>query len=53
MQPAAVVDRDVVRADDTDLTYLDITLTDADGTVFLGQDREVTVTVAGPGVLTQ
>ncbi|CCH87627.1 Glycoside hydrolase [Modestobacter italicus] len=47
----AAVDRDAVRADDTDLAYVDLALTDAAGTVALGVDREVTVTVAGPGVL--
>jgi beta-galactosidase len=48
---AAVADRDVVRADGTDLAYVELTLTDADRTVALGADREVTVTVEGPAVL--
>jgi len=48
---AAVADRDVVRADDTDQAHVDLTLADAAGTVFLGEDREVTVNVEGPGVL--
>ena len=44
-------DRDVVRTDGTDLAYVDLMLADADGTVFLGLDRPVTVAVEGPGVL--
>jgi hypothetical protein len=51
VQLALAADRDVVRADDTDLAYLDLALTDAAGTVALGADREVTVTVDGPAVL--
>lgn len=47
----AAVDRDVVRADDTDLAYVDIALADAAGTVALGVDREVAVAVEGPAVL--
>ncbi|WP_249522556.1 glycoside hydrolase family 2 TIM barrel-domain containing protein [Modestobacter marinus] len=48
---AAAADRDVVRADGTDLAYVDLSLTDADGTVFTGVDRVVTVVVEGPAVL--
>ena len=48
---AAVADRNAIRADDTDLAYVTLTLQDAAGTVALGVDREVTVTVEGPGVL--
>jgi hypothetical protein len=48
---AAVADRDVIRADDTDAAFVDIRLQDAAGTVVLGVDREVTMTVEGPGVL--
>ncbi|MGY2078502.1 glycoside hydrolase family 2 TIM barrel-domain containing protein [Modestobacter sp. SYSU DS0657] len=48
---AAAADRDVVRADGTDLAHVDLALVDAAGTVALGVDREVTVTVQGPGVL--
>jgi len=48
---AAAVDRREIRADDEDLAYLQITLQDAEGTVVLGVDREVTVTVEGAGVL--
>ncbi len=51
VQLAVAADRDAVRADDTDLAYVDLALTDAAGTVALGVDREVTVTVDGPGVL--
>ena len=51
VQLAAVADRTVVRADDTDLAHVDISLTDAAGTVHLGHDRELTVSVDGPGVL--
>ncbi|MCZ2848807.1 glycoside hydrolase family 2 TIM barrel-domain containing protein [Modestobacter sp. VKM Ac-2978] len=51
VQLSAAVDRPVVRAADTDLAFVDLALTDAAGTVALGVDREVTVTVAGPGVL--
>jgi hypothetical protein len=47
----ATADRDVVRADDTDLAFVALTLQDAAGVVALGVDREVTVTVEGPGVL--
>jgi beta-galactosidase len=48
---AAVADRDEIRADDDDLAFVDISLQDADGTVALGVDRAVTVTVEGPAVL--
>jgi beta-galactosidase len=48
---AAVADRDVIRAGDEDLAYVTLTLQDADGTVVAGADREVTVTIDGPGVL--
>jgi hypothetical protein len=51
VQLAAAVDRPAVRADDTDLAYVDITLTDAAGTVALGLDRQVTVALDGPAVL--
>ena len=46
-----VPDRGVIRADDTDLAYVDIRIQDAHGTVHTGADREVTVSVDGPGVL--
>jgi beta-galactosidase len=46
-----VPDRGVIRADDTDLAYVDIRIQDAHGTVQTGADREVTVSVDGPGVL--
>ena len=48
---AVVADRSQIRADDTDLAYLDVTLRDAAGAVFVGLDRAVTVSVEGPGVL--
>jgi hypothetical protein len=48
---AAVTDRNAVRADDTDAAFVDIRLQDAGGTVVLGADREVTVSVDGPGIL--
>ena len=48
---ATVADREVVRADGTDLAYVELTLQDAAGTVALGVDRAVTVTVEGPAVL--
>jgi beta-galactosidase len=47
---AAAVDRPVVHADD-DLAYVEITLQDAEGTVFAGLDRQVTVSIEGPGVV--
>jgi len=48
---SAVADRDSIGADGADLAFVAITLQDAGGSVFLGQDREVTVVVHGPGVL--
>jgi beta-galactosidase len=51
VQLTATTDRDVVRADDTDLAHVGVALTDAAGTVVLGADREVTVTVDGAAVL--
>ena len=47
----ATADRTVLRADDADLAFVAIALTDAAGTVALGVDREVTVTVEGAGTL--
>jgi beta-galactosidase len=44
-------DRSRIRADGTDLAYVDLTLQDAAGVVFAGQDRAVTVRVEGPAVL--
>lgn len=44
-------DRPAIRSDETDLAYVTITLQDPDGTVFLGQDQQVNVTIDGPGVL--
>jgi hypothetical protein len=51
VQLAVTADRDKIRCDDTDLTYVDITLQDSGGTLFLGVDRSVTVRVEGPAVL--
>ncbi|MFJ5103605.1 glycoside hydrolase family 2 TIM barrel-domain containing protein [Streptomyces sp. NPDC088554] len=46
----AVADRPVIRADDSDLAYVELSLVDGEGTPFV-EDREVSVAVAGPGVL--
>ena len=48
---AAAADRQAIRADDTDLAYVTLTLQDPAGVVAGGVDREVTVAVEGPGVL--
>ena len=45
------VDRTEIRADDTDLAYVDITLVDDDGRLHHTEDRAVTVEVEGPGTL--
>lgn len=47
----AAADRTAIRADDTDLAYIEITLQDADGNLANNRDRPVAVTVDGPGVL--
>jgi beta-galactosidase len=47
----AAADRTAIRADDTDLAYIAITLQDADGTLANHRDRPVVVTVDGSGVL--
>jgi beta-galactosidase len=44
-------DRDVLRADDTDLAFVEIALVDAQGTVHTDADRFVTVVVEGPAVI--
>jgi hypothetical protein len=44
-------ERDVVRADGTDLAYVGVALADDAGTVPTGADRAVTVTVEGAAVL--
>jgi beta-galactosidase len=44
-------DRASIRSDGTDLTFVDVELVDAEGTVHTGADRAVHVDVAGPGVL--
>jgi beta-galactosidase len=47
----AVSDRFSLRADETDLAYVAISLTDANGTVFAGLDRPVRVAVTGTAIL--
>jgi len=47
----ATADRDEIRADDTDLTYIAITLGDEKGDVAGHRDRLVSVSVGGAGVL--
>jgi beta-galactosidase len=44
-------DRDAIRADDSDLASISITLQDADGNLANHQDRLVSVAVCGAGVL--
>jgi len=44
-------DRSEIRADDSDLAFVDITLEDQNGTVATHLDRPVTVQVRGAGVL--
>lgn len=48
---AAHADRSALRADDTDLAHVAVTLVDGRGTVHPGVDREVTVAIDGPAVL--
>jgi beta-galactosidase len=48
---AATADRDAIRADDTDLAYVAITLEDETGTLAGHRDRLVSVEVSGPGTL--
>jgi beta-galactosidase len=45
------VDRTEIRADDTDLAYIDITLVDGDGRLHHAEERAVTVEVEGSGEL--
>ncbi len=45
------VDRLEIRADDTDLAYVDITLVDAEGRLHHVEDRAITVEVEGSGEL--
>lgn len=47
----AEADRTTLRADDSDLAYVALTLTDSDGTVYRNRDRQVEVQVTGPAVL--
>ncbi|MEV7016008.1 hypothetical protein [Streptomyces sp. NPDC093991] len=48
---SVTADRSDLRADDTDLAYLGIVLTDGDGNLRCRADRPVTVGITGPGVL--
>src|SRR5205085_4299926 len=48
---AAVADRELIRADTTDLAYIDIALCDSNGTVHVLRDDIITVEVHGSGVL--
>lgn len=50
-QIEAVADRTVIKADTTDLCYVEISLTDSDGRRNPASDREVTVKVEGAGYL--
>jgi beta-galactosidase len=45
------VDRAEIRADDTDLAFVDITLVDDTGGLYHCHDQAVTVTLEGPGTL--
>jgi beta-galactosidase len=47
----ATADRDAIRADDTDLAYITITLQDDDGNLAAHHDRLVSVSISGAGVL--
>ncbi|WP_432564167.1 glycoside hydrolase family 2 TIM barrel-domain containing protein [Kineococcus sp. SYSU DK003] len=47
----AHADRTVLRADDTDLSFLSVELRDSAGHLVTGDDREVSVTVTGAAVL--
>ena len=49
--PRGEADRDAIRADDTDLGYITITLEDDDGNLAAHHDRLVSVEVSGAGVL--
>ena len=48
---SVTADRSEIRADDTDLAYVDIVLQDGAGNLASHLDRAVSVTVEGPGVL--
>jgi beta-galactosidase len=45
------MDRTVVVASTTDLAFIELTLIDSKGTVFMGADRRVVLQIDGPGVL--
>ena len=44
-------DRSEIRADSTDLAFVDLTLVDEAGSLYTAADRRVAVEVEGPGVL--
>jgi hypothetical protein len=48
---AAVADRAELTLTDAELAFVDVALTDDAGTVVLGEDRDITVEVEGPGHL--
>ena len=50
MSIRARADRDILRADDTDLAFVAIELIDSHGTLATVRDRAITVEVAGAGV---
>jgi beta-galactosidase len=47
----ATADRSAIAADDRDLAFIDIALTDLAGIVHITQNRTITVTIEGPGKL--
>jgi beta-galactosidase len=51
IQLALSVDRPEIRADDTDLAFVEIALVDAFGTTRIGEDRVITVVLDGPAHL--
>jgi hypothetical protein len=50
-QITAIPDRSELVLTDEDLAFIDIALTDATGTVVLGEDTDITVSVEGPAVV--
>ncbi|PPF87299.1 glycoside hydrolase family 2 [Pseudoclavibacter sp. RFBJ3] len=51
LQITALAERTELRADGTDLGYIDLALTDSDGTLHVTLDRQVSVVIEGPAVL--
>jgi beta-galactosidase len=47
----AISDRTTIRADDTDLAYIEIALRDPDGNLATDDNRRLTVAIEGPGTL--